>query len=58
MENMIEDEDREVGVGKIAEDSPTMLNYLEEVPLVSFESRNDIDILTFWRIMVTFVKRL
>lgn len=43
MENMIKDEDREVGVGKIAEDSPTMLKYLEEVPLVSFESRNDID---------------
>lgn len=51
------EEDREVGAGKIAEDSPTRLTYLEEVPLVSFEPRNDIDCFTFWRIMETFVKR-
>lgn len=58
MENIIKDKDREVGVGKITEDLPTMLKYSGEVPLVSFESRSDIDCLMFWRIMVTFVKRL
>lgn len=40
MENMIKDGDREVGVSKISEDSPTLLKYLEEEPLVSFEPRN------------------
>lgn len=58
MENMIKEKDREVGVGQITEDLPTMLKYSEEGPLVSFESRSDIDCLMFWRIVVTFVKRL